>query len=409
MVPEYLSKALKRLTELLESGPPDTLSYNWLSPALDVKQLEGEIVLGNGDRVCQQLASVRTTELLSILGKLASRQPEQPGPSFLEFLEIQAVNTPQMDTRVLTAIAAGRLKQGTQPIISFGSTSEQNRLDRLARGLPTLAGLDQFKILRSMGLKNVRGDLGVGGWEVEGVMMGMLAEAVQDGLVPVPANWAAASTGIDFGEWTKLPTQPWPWYMGNSAHSGIAEYYKRQHPNPPHHVWTNFESVSSIMEEMEKLFSFKSETVIKEAFKRKKPDIFDFYEAHPEVPPGWLYEIKPWSLIAEGAMQADIYVGLLAEANAGLGPQHVPGTQDTIPAPNGWFDFECPVPGVICYSYQPAPRDAVKARDAALGRETKPLRLRDAVAAAGAAAAVTGALAVLLEALEAAGWIMAFA
>ncbi len=408
MVPDYLSKALKRLTELLESGPPDTLSYNWLSPAVDVKQLESEIAVGNGAEVCQQLAGVRTTELLSVLAKLASRQPEQPGPSFLEFLEIQAVNTPQVDTRVLTAIAASRLKHATQPVVDFGSSSQRDRLDRLGRGLPTLAGVDQFKILRSMGLKNTFD----GRWAVEGVMMGMLAEAVQDGLVPVPAKWAAASTGLDFGAWTKPPTQPWPLYMGNSAHQAIAAYYRQQHPEPPHHVWTNNTGVEVIMRDLEKdlLFSFKAENVIEEALKKAMPDIFDFYEAHPSQPPGWLYEIKPWSLTDAAALEADTYVALLAEARAGLGPEGAPGTSGTIAAPNGWFEFDTPVPGAICYSYQPAPREAVKARDAALGRETKPLRLRDAVIAAGAAAAVTGVLAVLLEALEAAaGWIVSFA
>ena len=416
---DYLFKALKRLAELLESGPPDTLSYKWLTPAVDVKQLEGEILLGNGDKVCQQLAGVRTTELLSVLDKLASRQPEQPGPSFLEFLEIQAVNTPQVDTRVLTAITARRLKNATQPVVDFGSSSQRDRLDRLARGLPTLKdGVDQFKILRSMGLKNtfqpghtVGGDWVVdGGWAVEGVMMGMFAEAVQDGLVPVPADWAAASSGLDFGPWTKPPKQPWSLYMGNSAHQAIANYYRRQHPTPPHHVWTNTTQVSVIMSAMEGLFTFKAENVIEEALKKAMPDIFDFYEAHPSQPPGWLYEIKPWSLTTAAALEADIYVALLSEARAGLGPEGAPGTSGTIAAPNGWFEFECLVPGVIIYSYQPASRQAVEARDAALGRETKPLRLRDAVAAAGAAAAVTGVLAVLLEALEAtAGWILSFA
>jgi hypothetical protein len=65
------------------------------------------------------------------------------------------------------------------------------------------------------------------------------------------------------------------------------------------------------------------------------PDIFDFYEAHPSLPPGWLYEIKPWSLTTAAALEADTYVALLGEAHAGLGPEGAPGTSGTIAAPNG--------------------------------------------------------------------------
>jgi hypothetical protein len=195
-------------------------------------------------------------------------------------------------------------------------------------------------------------------------------------------------------------------YIGIQAHVEIAAYYKASHAND--FVVLNYEPIGSIVEVLAKKFRF-TPGVLSAALAASKPDIFDFSLVHPPV----LYEIKPWTLAEVAVIEAAFYTTAFLEAGIPVipGPVGFRGTFGVVPAPNGYFVFEAPVPGVIAYQYLQASRKEIKERDAKRGKQSQQLELSALAKAAGATAA-TGAglliLAALLEALKDVGWIILF-
>ena len=144
-----------------------------------------------------------------------------------------------------------------------------------------------------------------------------------------------------------------------------------------------------------------------------KPDIFDFSLAHPVMPPGWVYEIKPLNSLATAELEAVFYTDalLLAGIPSMPGLTGTPGTFGCVPAPAGWATYAALLPGAIVYWYKKATNAELEAQGLAPVPDPVGDQTVAALEAAGATAAVAGLAAVLAAILKAmidAGWILAF-
>jgi hypothetical protein len=124
-----------------------------------------------------------------------------------------------------------------------------------------------------------------------------------------------------------------------------------------------------------------------------------------------VYEIKPWWLAEVAAAEAAMYCAGMTQAGvpAALGRMGFPGTFGAVPAPNGYYVFESPLPGVIAYQYFRASPVEIRERDEQ--RKTSSPKTIDAAALA-AATGVTLAVATiaveLMAVLAEYGWILLF-
>src|SRR5262249_16865640 len=77
-----------------------------------------------------------------------------------------------------------------------------------------------------------------------------------------------------------------------------------------------------------------------------KPDIANISLRH-------LYEIKPLTQLAEAQSKLSLYLGIFNTAGVPMTPgsQTEPGTTGVLPAPDGYYMYECPLPGIILYQY----------------------------------------------------------
>jgi hypothetical protein len=174
---------------------------------------------------------------------------------------------------------------------------------------------------------------------------------------------AAAAGPVGPGPWAP-PGNGWiGFYIGNSAHLGIAAEYRAAHTGQA--VFTNFIPMSSI------LASLRIDPSVLGADAGLKPDI-----ANVSPTKRHLYEIKPSGSEHIGGAEAAMYLGLFARAGypMTLGSPGEPGTRGILPAPGGYYMFYCLTPGVISYKYrrgsfQPGTADAPE-------RESSDIRLR---------------------------------
>jgi hypothetical protein len=342
-----------------------------------------------------QLKILTWDDLLSVLKALARSGPTFEGMTWLELL-YQRGTTLTVDDRVMAAVTAVLLAAGGRVI---RDSADVTKCGSLAQRLLNLSGEDQRNVLAIVNLKD----------EVaEGTIASIFAEAIQAGLVQSPI--AAAVTG-DFGDWNRPGGMPVPYYIGQLAHQAIAAYYTENHPPPEHYVATNTVPIEAIVDKLVSDFGFTPGQINASAI-RMMPDIFEFSIA--EVPPGVVYEIKPWSMAGIAEAEALAYGGILNAAHipVALGNIGRPGTEGVVPAPNGWFVFESPAAGVIAYQYLRAATVEIAERDRVRGRKSEGFtadELRSAIPIAGATTGFIALAAAIIEALGAGGFVLGFA
>ncbi len=297
-----------------------------------------------------QLAAMGWPELWDTLFRMATQAAGLETMTDLEYLYERVRELPKVDQRVLAAII------GTLWERSGRTINDLRDADLFARALLLLPDQDQLELLAHMRIKDDA---------AEGTIAMMLAAAVEDGLLEPPSMsmaLTAARVGFEALEWNPGGI-PGGLYVGQSAHLEIAAYYRGFHPYPLHLVATNTVPIASLAEDLAKLLKF-TPGGLTPAGAALKPDIFDFSFEHPQIPPGYVYEIKPWSLAGLAEIEALTYVAALNAAHIPClpGPTDVQGTFGEVPGPGGWFVFESPAPGVIAYQYLTAPRVRVPAR-----------------------------------------------
>lgn len=159
---------------------------------------------------------------------------------------------------------------------------------------------------------------------------------------------AAAAGPVGPGPWSPPGGQPIPFYIGNTAHVGIALEYLAAHAGDQ--VFTNSTPVTSILEVFTRIGSLNNPGALMPEELAARPDILNLTRQH-------LYEIKPYTGAAQAAGEAAWYAAIFAKAGimVSLGPSGEPGTSGIIPAPAGYFSFASPAPGVIVYQYRRGP------------------------------------------------------
>jgi hypothetical protein len=409
MSPGPLSSALNQLAALLETsssspwGPPAGVSADELIALLESSPPTDATY----QKVLDKLATVPWPRLWEVAAGLGKKGPGLETATYLQLVEEAGNRLPNPDPRAAVALTVTLLAERKMTL----TANELELLDRLVRRLAWLDGESQWQVAQRLGIKLD---------EAEGMLAAIMADATALGLPDIPAPLLALIGNMDFGEWDKKGDMPWGLYIGTAVHEIIADLsYRPYHLPPAHHVWRNYDSVETILKELKQELDkegFKFDPApIRAAFKYVKPDIFDLSMAHanPTVdPPGWVYEIKPYRLRAIAEREVNMYASvlILAGVPAHQGPTNAQGVSGARPAPNGWVVFTSPVEGVIGYWYIEAPRDKIRERDSAKGRETaKPAReeaVKAVAAAAGLALVSTLAIALLIELLEEAGWIV---
>jgi hypothetical protein len=160
------------------------------------------------------------------------------------------------------------------------------------------------------------------------------------GAVYGPGRWGPGQTPIGF-------------YIGNSAHIGIASYYTLSHLGEV--VYTNFISIDSILSQLDEsaITGTPSRRRPSAARLEGKPDIANMTLHH-------LYEIKPAGSEAEALAEAEWYQRTFEMSGIpmSLGPSSDPGVNGFFYDIGWYFVFDSPEPGVITYERQkrsPAP------------------------------------------------------
>jgi len=193
---------------------------------------------------------------------------------------------------------------------------------------------------------------------IEGMMVAMQSDG------EMPNAVAAATQSVPRGPWQPRGGEPIPLYIGNEAHDGIAIYYRLQHRNE--RVFTNSDPISKILKDMQGV----NAGALGKGQLALRPDITNVTSRD-------LYEIKPLDAAAEAATELVLYLELFALAGAPMtaGSSTAPGTAGVIPAPDGYYLFESPAPGIILYQYrkgdyEPVPQPA-REREPAAQPETQ--------------------------------------
>ena len=224
------------------------------------------------------------------------------------------------------------------------------------------------------------------------VVHGQISEEELDDLLAISETLSAersgtedlldplATGGATIGSITPLPWNPpggqWiPYYLGNSAHVGIATVYRFAHDGDE--VFTNSISVQSILGAFTGDMNGQANPdALSGRQLRSRPDIANMTRNH-------LYEIKSWRGRSQGRREAKAYQRAFRAAGVpmSLGPTTEPGTSGMIPAPAGAFVFSAPEAGVITYRYrrirQPEPvRKPVRRPAPARSRSTSSHRFR---------------------------------
>jgi len=152
-------------------------------------------------------------------------------------------------------------------------------------------------------------------------------------------------TPVEPGAWAPPGDQPIPFYIGNEAHTKIAQHYAAAHGGE--RVASNVFPIASILRTLTSLGHTLNAGALSETELGLMPDITNLTRLH-------LYEIKPLAAQALGAAKATLCVGLFGRAGVAmqLGPTTEPGVEGGLPAPGGVYMFWSPQPGVIVYQYR---------------------------------------------------------
>ena len=168
----------------------------------------------------------------------------------------------------------------------------------------------------------------------------------------------AAPPTIGPGPWNPPGKQPIPWYIGNEAHSAIAQVYDSAHLGDI--TFYNFIEIGTILNSLKRMGVGANSSAVASEELGLKPDIANLTQRH-------IYEIKSVNGLAEGIAESKMYIRIFKSAGVEMspGPTTEDGTMGAFPAPDGVFIFESPVPGVIVYRYRkgrlvpvPVPQEA---------------------------------------------------
>ena len=168
-----------------------------------------------------------------------------------------------------------------------------------------------------------------------------------------PSNTLIASTSSNITisqnikalPWEPPGNQPFNLYMGNSAHKGIAEYYKLMRPASERElIFTNYTSVGVIIENLQRRGYKTRFNNISEKEEKSKPDIANIVAQQ-------LYEIKSRAGEAHGAKEVGEYRTALRKGGVEIdfGPTSEAAAMGIVSAPGGYFVFAPSKRGVIIY------------------------------------------------------------
>jgi hypothetical protein len=348
----------------------------------------------------QELEKLSWESRFSVLEQLSTKGPTLDGKTYLELIEDAVAQLPNANATMQAAMIVVLMNHGGRTLGSIDMAVN------FTQALITLDERDQWQLLAKLGLHAN---------QIEGTMAIAAGEAVAAGLLQLPSQLANifinSQSTTPIGKWRPPGDMPGSWYIGLSAHVAIAAEYRAAN-SVGHTIFTNTTPVDSILTQLQGLLMFKGSRVAV-ALGLSKPDIFDFSLEHPVMPPGWVYEIKPWNSLATAEFEALFYTDalLLAGIPSMPGLTGAPGTTGCLPAPGGWFIFAALLPGAIVYWYRKATNAELQAQGLSPADDPVADKTAAALKAAGATAAVAGAvavIAVILEALKDAGWIIVF-
>ena len=258
-----------------------------------------------------------------------------------------------VDNLVMAAVLAQLLAKGGR---TLKDSSSIESLGGLAQRLLPLSLADQ---------ENVLGILNITGIEARTISL-IIAAAMNAGLMVKPALAAA----FDFGDFDKPSNQSGAHYIGK-PHTVPSRPTTSASIRHQRISWPRIPCRSLRSSQRWWTSSGSTQTRWRMPSYEHAGRIFELSELH--LPPGIVYEIKPWTSGHIAVAEAAMYCAGLQQAGipAALGPVGFPGTFGALPAPNGYFIFEAPVPGVICYQYLMAPLVEIDARDRARGRQPR--------------------------------------
>ncbi|MGW3819774.1 hypothetical protein [Streptomyces sp. NPDC005046] len=395
---------------------------------------------GNIVQAVDALAAGDWCDIREVTRLLAADGPSMDGRRYLDLLNEEIQQLPNVDPRVAALVLAAELYRTR-------GQAGQPSLDSLSRFVGLLVYLDfrdQVEVLEL---------LGVTAEDAEGALALLASEAAEAGLFPPaepdpaplplragfgPALAAAGPpawltrlnqlwAGIDpdsntFLDWLLKDNRQGGRYIGTNVHLAIAAYYRGMHL--PHlfttpslkgsKLWTNTTPVLTILGALQTAFSFKASRLTK-ALAISRPDIFEFGSAHG-MPPGYVYEIKPsadGAGLARALAEAEFYTSVLTLCGipAQRGPRLNQGVNGVVPTVGGWAAFVCPVPGVIVYRYKQATKRRLEERKTVPQFVNVRMQTADWVRTSGQAAQVAevGLLAAIIALLIEYGWVFVFA
>lgn len=265
--------------------------------------------------------------------------------------------------RVRSAFQAARIERNVRGV-------DQPAIDALNQTLSGLPLVDQAEIVAH--IAQVAGRAG------DEVLAEGVTVALQTAAQPMAGAQAAAAAPVGPGGWNPPGNQPIPFYIGNEAHVAIALQYATMHAGQI--VFTNSVPISTILGQMP---GATPSGAAREDL-ALRPDIANVTQRQ-------IYEIKPQTQASEAQTKLNLYLSIFRAAGMPMGPGSTsePGTAGVLPAPAGYYMYECPAPGIILYQYRrgtyvPVPEPA-RERETAPDRRGFWRRMQEATGLTGAA------------------------
>lgn len=379
-----------------------------------------------------QIGKLWWDQIWSVVHRLGSRGPTLDGMTYLEIIDGVVQRAPNVDPLPVAAILAELLVRGGRTV----ATGHLNGWMRLVICLNAIDPEAQLEVL---------GHFGVPPDAAEGAIAEMLAESYDagldifspttpDGLAPDagermatmaggPLDWfpklGQLIRGINreantFLDWKKPRDMFYGLYIGTAVHTAIAAYYLARHmPHaiPGKTLWLNTSPIQSILAALEQKYAFQG-NALDVALALARPDIFELGFVH-NMPPGWVYEIKPATSGAERASyEAKFYAVAMSLTGIPVlpGPITAAGVEGVVPVPHGWAAFCSPQEGVIVYRIRKASREAIARRNQVTAnkavRDTVERVVRES-APTPAQVATVGMVAVIIALIIEYGWVLA--
>lgn len=400
-------------------------------PAADVPSVDAVVgnVEGSIGGAGSLTEAISSFELLwwpsiwEVLDRLASRGPTLDGATYLEELERQIRLLPDVDQRLVAATICVLLRRGPRTL----GSSDLPTLVRLTQALTAIDFRSQLEVLNHLGVPPEAAEGNLALMEAAAAEMAAQAPALRapaavvraaaspsgagDWLSKLEELWKSINPDDNtFLDWAKPKKMPGGLYIGLQVHEAIGTAYKLIHGTEVgNYVATNTWSVASILDTLQMMYAFRG-SQLRVALAVARPDIFELGIGHG-MPPGWVYEIKPWTSVALAEYEALFYAALLSMSDIPVipgPPGDVPGTFGVIPIPGGWAAYMSPEAGVIVYKIRWPSKKALEARKQERANSEVEAKVMQELSAVGLKVAIAGALASIAAALIDYGWIFAF-